>query len=221
MHFIISIILAIIFSWFAVIYKDKRYNKPEKFNLISPIKRNIRFTIFSLASYIILAILSVVMFMKFPIGIESMYRWDVLIYICLLISYVDKREHLIPNLLIIILLGIRILFLIYEAIQCKDLLNMVFISPLVGMLIGGGILAVAMLISRKSIGMGDVKLFAIVGLYVGSQYIIPVLFLTFLFSAIYGIVLMVIKKAKFKDSIPMAPFATLGSAIFFFLTYFA
>ena len=79
--------------------------------------------------------------------------------------------------------------------------------------IGGVILAVAMLLSRKGVGMGDVKLFITIGAYVGSMEIIATLFYTFVVSAVVGIVLLLMKKVKLRDSVPMAPFAFAGVAI--------
>ena len=85
--------------------------------------------------------------------------------------------------------------------------------PLIGAGIGGVILAVAMLLSRKGVGMGDVKLFITIGAYVGSMEIIATLFYTFVVSAVVGIVLLLMKKVKLRDSVPMAPFAFAGVAI--------
>ena len=123
------------------------------------------------------------------------------------------RERLIPNFLICVLLIARVAFLGCNLISDPEYWRSILLYPLIGAGIGGVILAVAMLLSRKGVGMGDVKLFITIGAYVGSMEIIATLFYTFVVSAVVGIVLLLMKKVKLRDSVPMAPFAFAGVAI--------
>ena len=111
------------------------------------------------------------------------------------------------------MLGLRVAFLIYEAIVNLDYLKMVLTPPILGALAGALVMAVAFLISRKGVGMGDVKLFIVIGFFVGSTSIISTMFYTFFASAIVGIILLLTKKAGLKDSVPMAPFAFVGVVV--------
>lgn len=140
-------------------------------------------------------------------------KWSTLFWGTFLLSRIDYQEKQIPNKVIAALLVIRLVFLAYEAYISADYWRSSFIYPLLGAAIGGGIMVVVLLLSRKGLGMGDVKLFLAIGMYVGSTEIIATLFYTCLISAVFGIVLLIIKKAKLTDSIPMAPFAFIGVAI--------
>ena len=66
--------------------------------------------------------------------------------------------------------------------------------------------------------MGDIKLFAVLGLYFGYD-IINLMFFSFLCTAIYSIYLLLFKKKKKKDSVPMGPFIFLGTILSFILIF--
>jgi len=130
-----------------------------------------------------------------------------------LIAIIDLRKRLVPNKLVLFLLIARAVIMLIEYVQYRDLWRIVVYPPLIGLLIGGGVILVAMVVSRSGIGEGDVKLYAAIGFFVGSSEILGVFFYSFLFSAIGGIGLLALRKAKLKDSIPMAPFAFLGVVV--------
>lgn len=219
MNYVFSILVAVFSAVIAIIYKEKHCVGKEKLNISDMVKSNKYAFPITLIAFIGISIGSVVMFQRTAYGFDAMYRWMVLIFGACLVSYIDIKERIIPNKIILSLFAIRIGFLAYELVIAFDSLKLVLVSPLLGMIIGGGIILLAMLISRKSIGMGDVKLFAIIGLFVGSKSIIPTLFCTFFFSAMFGLILLFFKKAKIKDTMPMAPFATAGILVNFVLSY--
>mgnify|MGYP002375564678 len=66
-------------------------------------------------------------------------------------------------------------------------------------------------------GFGDVKLAFILGLLLGWPNIIPGLFISFLFGAIIGLILVAGKKRKLKSAVPFGPFLVIGCflAIFY------
>ena len=75
-----------------------------------------------------------------------------------------------------------------------------------------------MLLSKSAgVGMGDLKMFFVVGAFVGSSKILMTMFYTFFASALIGVVFLAFKKAKLKDSLAMAPFAFVGILIEFIL----
>jgi len=71
------------------------------------------------------------------------------------------------------------------------------------------------LIYPRGMGMGDVKLSLMVGAFLVNKVIMG-LFLGFLIGAIYGLVLILIKKRKFKQASPFGPFISIGSIIALF-----
>jgi len=69
---------------------------------------------------------------------------------------------------------------------------------------------------EKWMGMGDAYLVILLGLILGWPKILLGLFLAFAIGAIYGIILIGLKKKKMQSQLPFAPFLILGT----FLTLF-
>ncbi len=82
-----------------------------------------------------------------------------------------------------------------------------------GMLLGGGVFLICSLLSRGGMGMGDVRLFAVLGLFFGWQRLIALMFYTVLGIAVYGIAQLIRKKLDKRTTIPIGPFALIGLAL--------
>lgn len=210
MTYLVNILLSIIFASAAVIYdkyhKDKKLTK-DTFNLFTA-NRKLLYTLVPV--FIVISIAGNYIRIKVELDYIAYMRWLILAFVLLYISIIDCKERIIPNKLMLFLLAARIIILIYELSQSISLWRMVMWIPILGMLIGGVTILIGMLISRKGVGGGDLKMYAVIGLYVGSYYILGALFYSFLYSAVYGLYLLIFRKAKVRDSIPMAPFAFLG-----------
>ena len=61
-------------------------------------------------------------------------------------------------------------------------------------------------LSHEAIGKGDGFLFVILGWFLGMYQLIFLLFVAFTFSAIFSMVLLLMKKGNYKTSIPFMPF---------------
>jgi prepilin signal peptidase PulO-like enzyme (type II secretory pathway) len=92
-----------------------------------------------------------------------------------------------------------------------------YYSHLIGMVLGFTIFLLIAVISKGGMGGGDIKLFAVVGLFFGY----PLLFLTILLSTLlgtmYGILLIIMKGAGRKTEIPFGPFIACASLISLFV----
>ncbi|MBT9176421.1 MAG: hypothetical protein DDT20_00740 [Firmicutes bacterium] len=60
-------------------------------------------------------------------------------------------------------------------------------------------------------GFGDVKLAALLGLYLGPAPVMLTLLLAFVVGAAVGVLLMVLKIKGRKDMLPFGPFLALGA----------
>ena len=81
----------------------------------------------------------------------------------------------------------------------------------------GGILMVLALIMKSGLGMGDVKLFFVLGLLYGVMDTYGIFLFSIIPMGICAIVLLALKKASKKTTIPMGPFVAVG----FFLSIIA
>lgn len=74
-----------------------------------------------------------------------------------------------------------------------------------GAIVGGLIIGITAIVNRKSIGMGDAKVFAIVGLFSGVRGVIQIMILSFLLEGILSLLLLITGRKKIKDDICFAP----------------
>ena len=73
------------------------------------------------------------------------------------------------------------------------------------------------LLSKETMGAGDVKLMAVVGSYVGSDMILQVILWSTLAAAAYSLGLLSKNKTETCKEIPFAPFVLLGTIFGFLL----
>ncbi|MGI6629227.1 MAG: prepilin peptidase [Bacillota bacterium] len=124
----------------------------------------------------------------------------------LVISFIDIDHYRIPNRLIIVgfVAGIAFNFLIPDLFLWESCM---------GFITGGGILFLIALLSQGGMGGGDIKLGALIGLFLGWKLMLLSLFLAALLASIAGIGLMLTHKKSRKDPIPFGPFLALGAFI--------
>lgn len=82
-----------------------------------------------------------------------------------------------------------------------------------GLLLGGAVFLLCSLLSRGGMGMGDVRLFAVLGLFCGWQNLIGVMFWTVLSIAVYGVAQLIRKKMNMRTTLPIGPFALIGMVL--------
>jgi len=124
---------------------------------------------------------------------------------CLIVIFVaDLKYQIIPDSIQFFLLIFSILYLILHTPY--SMLNSLF-SSLVVML---PILLLYLLTRGKSMGFGDVKLAFIMGFLLGIKGGAIALYIAFITGAVYGLVLILLKKKKLKSKIAFGPFLVLG-----------
>jgi leader peptidase (prepilin peptidase)/N-methyltransferase len=130
------------------------------------------------------------------------------------ISFIDLDHQIIPD--VISLPGIPIGFLCSLALPWVS-----WQSSLLGILLGGGILlAIALgyewLTKQEGMGLGDVKLLAMLGAFLGAPAVLPIIFLASIMGTLVGVPLMLIKRAGRKLAIPFGPFLAGAALVYLF-----
>lgn len=146
-------------------------------------------------------------------GVLKMIRYLILLAGLFVIAWIDQRQKRIPNQILIVLAAGRLGILVAESLVYTGYGLSLFIAAALGALAGGGMFLLAYVLSRGGIGMGDVKLFAVLGFYLGTGSIFTVVFLTVVLSAAYSIVMLIRRKIKLKEEIPFAPFVLAGTLL--------
>lgn len=133
-----------------------------------------------------------------------------MLFLVAAMAWVDYREKIIPNVLVLVGIGLGVLQMLMEIIVIETDWRMALKFSLGGALIWGGILLLIALIVKSALGMGDVKMFFAIGLTYGANNTYEILLLSLVVMALVSIMLLVMKKATKKTAIPMAPFVLLG-----------
>ncbi|SHO52820.1 prepilin peptidase [Anaerocolumna xylanovorans] len=143
-----------------------------------------------------------------------------LVMILFACAWTDMEKYIIPNFIILIGAGIRLLYYIPELILYQAGFFSVLKDDLIGILVVAAFLLIGLLIVRSGLGMGDVKLLLVMAFYQGLTGIISSLFFSLLIAFVGSVYLLVTKKKKRKDTIPFAPFILAGTYLSIILTGF-
>jgi leader peptidase (prepilin peptidase)/N-methyltransferase len=135
-----------------------------------------------------------------------------LVFGCALIVLfaIDLEHHLLPNAVTLpgIVVGFLFSFIAEPGWQ----------SSLVGILVGGGVLyAIAAGYYRvrreEGLGMGDVKMLAMIGAFLGWQLTIVTLVMASFAGSIVGIVLIALHRGNMKYALPFGTFLAVGAGL--------
>lgn len=134
----------------------------------------------------------------------------------LLIFFIDLDHKIIPNSLTYTMAIIGIIlnffyFNFYEAIY----------STFLGAFIGGVPILLLMYIFKKirgvdGMGMGDIKLFIVLGIWLGWFGCLMVIFISSMLGSLLGIVGIMTNKVKFKQQLPFGPFIVIATVLYYF-----
>jgi leader peptidase (prepilin peptidase)/N-methyltransferase len=119
---------------------------------------------------------------------------------------IDYHQGIIPNLTITIGLIVALPFVLFTDVVGTS-------TAIIGLAASGSLMLGVLLISRGGLGMGDVKLAAMIGLYLGLPRTMLGLFLAFAVGAMAGITLVMLNKKTRQDSIAFGPYLAGGALI--------
>lgn len=177
-------------------------------------KISIRYPLIELA----VGIIFVFSFSYFGLTIDAFF-YLIFIYLLLAIALIDLKHRIVPNTLVAAGLITGILFYIPAALNLVlDLPGWLVVERSLldagaGFLVGGLIMLVILLVSRGGMGAGDMKLMAMIGLFVGLRGTAVVMLLGFFMGALVGVTFMALGILTRKDALPFAPYLSLAAVI--------
>lgn len=168
---------------------------------------------------LITPILIIALLFKFGLTL-NFWVYAFLTIILVMDAFADIKAQIIPNGLNFVGFIVGAIFIYYMTI--KDAMSGV--DLLFGMLTGGGIFILIALFSylaykKEGMGMGDVKLMAVLGMFFGVYNTIQIFVLSFALGAIASIILMIFKMKKSTDYMAFGPFIVISSIITMFIPY--
>lgn len=158
-------------------------------------------------------ILFVLVYSVYGYNVITLY-YLLLVSLLIIITFIDIDHYIIPDELIIFGAIFAIIFnALGQGIGIKD-------SILGALICGGGMLLliylIELIVNKEVMGGGDIKLFAMTGLFLGVKGGLLTILLSVYVGAIYGIITIIyskIKKQKYNSMIPYGPFISVGALI--------
>lgn len=134
----------------------------------------------------------------------------IILYAVIMVSaWIDYKSKRIPNKILLSALIIRLGLYIPEYIYMRNEFFPELINEGFALLLSL-LLIVFSIILKKGIGMGDIKLFAVIAIYTGAFFTYSVLFVSVLAGAVIGMVLIFHFHQDKKTAIPFGPLILLG-----------
>ena len=135
-----------------------------------------------------------------------------LVFGCALIVLfaIDFDHHLLPNVITLPGIGVGLAFSVIAEPG--------WLASLIGAVVGGGSLwFIAELYYRvrheEGLGMGDVKMLAMIGAFIGWQLMLLTLMMASVTGALVGLVVIALRKGDMKYALPFGTFLALGAVV--------
>jgi len=134
------------------------------------------------------------------------------------LSAIDLDTFTLPRKVIYVTGAISVVLLAVAALITGDSRGIV--EAITGAAIAFTVLFVIHLVSPRGMGFGDVRLAALLGLFLGWMELPQVgvgLFLAFLLASVVGVTLMLLGRKGRKDRVPFGPFLAAGTMLAIFV----
>ncbi|MCF7932181.1 MAG: prepilin peptidase [Acholeplasmataceae bacterium] len=171
--------------------------------------------------YFLVELLTGVMFglvyLRFGLSADMVLA-AVFVNVGIIIVFIDRDFKIIPDTFILILLGVGLANLIVKAFS-GDPFDVGFY--LFGLIIGFLILFFIrifgeLIYKREALGLGDVKLLAVGGFYVGWPNVFLTLLISSVVASIVELTLIALKIRSREDQIPFGPYLMIGLTVALF-----
>ena len=171
--------------------------------------------------YLIVEILSLLSFtsiyLLFGISLTTLFFW-ILFLSFLIIFFIDLKHFIIPNVITFPLMGLGFLKSFDPNLSY---LFPNYINSLIGGALGYGIIFSIIYFykqirKKEGMGLGDAKLFAVIGFWFGWISIPFIVFLSSLIALVSVIPSLINKSKQMSSEIPFGPYIIIGAAIFIF-----
>ena len=134
-----------------------------------------------------------------------------LVSLLVIITVSDLAYMIIPDKVLLFFLVLIVLIRIVEPLDP-------WWDALLAAAVGFGILYLLAVVSKGGMGGGDIKLFFVLGLFLGTKATLMTLFLASVIGAIFGLVQILIQGYEKRRPIPFGPFIAIGAIIAYFYT---
>lgn len=152
------------------------------------------------------------------------YSWMTPIMWCFfayltVVLFIDLDHRIIPNKLVLFGCVIGFMPVVYHYLDAYPLYySHNLLEPLVSMLVPPALMLLMSFLSlilfrKNGMGMGDVKIYLPIGLFLGWQLALMSIWFSFFLGGLFGLVWIFILRKSKTDMIPFAPFIVIGTIV--------
>ncbi len=163
-------------------------------------------------------IIFVFTYLRFGFSPLTLILW-LLFSILTVVFFIDLDYKIIPNKVVIFGLITGLIPALYHLFGSYPLYESSSkFAPIVGVVVPTllmfSFLFGSILILKKSgLGMGDVKIYAVIGLFIGWKLSLLSIWIAFFLGGLFGLIWIFVFKKSSKDYIPFAPFIVIGTFV--------
>jgi len=132
------------------------------------------------------------------------------------VAVTDLREKRIPNKWVLAMIVTWLIITIPQIFWNINNISIILFQSGIGFLAGGGMFLFLYIISRKGVGGGDVKFMAAAGLYLTLYRLMSTIVYGSILAGLTALILLITKRVKKNDAIPLVPFLYIGIIISMF-----
>lgn len=165
------------------------------------------------------AVIFAVLAMKYALQFEF-FAYAFLMAVLVAVLFIDLEHLIIPDELVLAGLAGGAAVIVWNLFRPMAIYGDThWWNPVVGMLTGSGVLFLVALVgmwiykSDEAMGMGDVKIFIPIGMFLGWKMALLALLLAILISGVTSLILLLFRIRKMKSAIPFGPFIVAASFI--------
>jgi len=168
---------------------------------------------------VLTSILFLIIFFRYGLTCEFLI-YAFLVSLLIVMTFIDIDYMIIPNQIVILGLIAGFGLIIYNYWYPMDIyLDDYWWNPLLGVLVGSGFLVLVSILgllvykSNEVMGMGDVKILAPIGIFLGWRMTIVALYVSVITAGIVSIILIALGNKERKSKLVFGPFIALGTYI--------
>jgi leader peptidase (prepilin peptidase)/N-methyltransferase len=152
----------------------------------------------------------------------TVYSLTDLIYLLFIVSVLvvlfvtDLRDGLLPNSVVLPAIFVVLVYKFLLLFSTSTTISTIATDLLAAFVAASGFFAISYFSKEKAMGGGDAKLVFLIGLAVGWPALLIAVFAAFLTGAFVAVMLILIGKKRFGQTIPFGPFLNLGAFVSLF-----
>lgn len=148
--------------------------------------------------------------MNYEIFWLDICKYSVVAVVLISVMIIDWKLHIIPNNIVLSLFFSDVVLLLIDFFVYRDSVGTTLLVKIISLVFNLVLFYVLARLTREGIGMGDVKIIAVLGWILGLSTTLIVVLFALLMCTVVSVFLLMRKKKNKNDTVPFGPFLFLG-----------